>query len=1080
MIKKLLLILCLFLSANTILSQTNWELLNPKPTVNTGKKVKFVSSTVGYILTSDELLQTEDAGNSWKKKLTLTASSNDINFFNNLGFIVGDLGYVLKTTDSGNSWTKISTGFNVSFNTVNVINSTTIILSSSNSIVKSTDGGITWTSLSIPNVDVNKTFFNSELIGHAACKNGKMLKTIDGGQNWYVTQSTNVFPSDFFTVYFINEKVGFSSQQHSKVFKTTDGGETWIEITGISQAIYDFYFLNENIGFVTGDSGATFRTENGGITWSQIFFQKGYIYNTSMYGIYFENSDIGYATGARGRIIKTVDGGKTWKENSFTYNLIKKIQMFNDGTGYFETGQIFYKTVDNGNSWSQVGSVKHYEYCSGFYFVNKNVGYSIGGGTTSISGDVYKTIDGGLTWNKLSISVDEGLSSVFFTDENTGFISGGFNRKIALKTIDGGITWSQVSNNEYGKIQFVNSQIGYGNRIGYSTGFMYKTTDGGNTWKQSIEVEDDIVDFDFVDADNGYFTGDQGLLYKTNDGGKTWKKLTLPFAYYTIIKFYSKNVGYVAEDYGKIYKTVNGGESWELLTTQFGIRSIEIASDKIFRSGENGRLYRSDVEYDDVSLEALTPVVKNSIVTLNGNVTSNKGEISNIRFEYYNADYSSYKIMNAIPEKVDANESLNVFADITNFAPNTTYYFRILADYNSKTYTSKILSFTTLPNYTITDLYPNCTTNSAQLTAEITSNYNDISSIEFQYGLQNNVLDKTISANPSLVHKESTESITSNLTDLKPNTAYFYRIKAKHQGEVIYGNTVSFTTKPEYTFFLYGPYIQENTVTFTSYITANTYDITDLVLEYGTLNYEKNVPLSLSKITANSTETVTAQISNLDPNSFYYFRLKGNYNGNTIYSNEAVFNISGKVIMASGKIENKNESIVLKGLVNSNGYYLTNIQFEYGLTDSFGNSIATNPSFIYGNGTTIVTSSINNPLPNQTYYYRIVANQYGTKIYSDTYQYKTSSLNVGDFSNQKNIIIYPNPVADFLTIKLNNEEKIDTLEMYNLNGQKVILKNKVVNPDDIKIDVRHFTKGLYILKLNFENNKVSYKKIIVN
>lgn len=464
--------------------------------------------------------------------------------------------------------------------------------------MKSTDGGNTWESYSIPEVDVNKTYFTSELVGHAACKDGTMLKTIDGGLNWYETQSSNIIPSDFFTVYFLNENIGFSSREHNEIYKTIDGGETWQELSRISSAIYDFYFLNENIGFITGEYGATFKTEDGGTTWTPIFFQDGYVGNTSLYGIYFEDSNIGFATGARGRIIKTSDGGLTWEGNSLFYKDINQIKVFESGVGYAQVGKDYYKTNDHGDNWTYVSTANHYSYCSGFFFVDENTGYSIGGGTLSISGDVFKTTNGGMTWNKLDITVDEGLSSIYFINEDIGFISGGFNRKKVMKTFDGGNTWNQVLDTEFGNIQFLNYQVGYGNRIGYSDGRLYKTIDGGTTWDFVFEVDEDINSFHFIDENTGYVIGDNALMQKTNDGGETWEELTIPYEYYELVKFYTENIGFIVDEEGKIYKTEDGGENWEFLTTQYGTRSIELTTENIFTAGSNGKIYRSETGFN--------------------------------------------------------------------------------------------------------------------------------------------------------------------------------------------------------------------------------------------------------------------------------------------------------------------------------------------------------------------------------------------------------------------------------------------------------------------------------------------------
>lgn len=598
MSKKLFFFFWIIFGINTFYSQTSWELLNPKPTANTGKDIKFVSNNIGYIITSNELLQTINAGATWLKKQNIT-SGNDMSFYNSLGYIVGNNGYILKTENNGESWNQISTGFNTNnFNTVNIVDNNNIILSSSNNIIKTSNGGLTWDMINIPNGNVVKTTFLSSLVGHAVTTNGKILKTIDGGLNWQIKYSINTIPSSFFTIYFINENIGFATGEHNEMYKTINSGETWIKISGTSEAIYDLYFLNENTGFATGDLGATYKTNDGGNTWSQIFFQNGFIYNTSMYGIFFQNNNIGYATGARGRIIKTEDGGNTWLHHSVTYDDFSQLQIVNNNIGYVQTGNRFYKTTNLGNTWTLVGSLNLGTSVtnSDFTFINENLGYATTGGP--YGGHVYKTTDGGITWSILNNGndiIDEGISSIFFLNENTGFISGGFNQKKVMKTSNGGNSWTQVSDQIFGDIQFVNQLVGYGTRIGNYNGAIYKTTDGGNTWNLSIELAGkSIKSLHFIDANNGYIVGDNSLCYKTNDGGISWQEITVPNGYYTIVKFYSSNIGYIVNENGNLYKTLNGGLTWTLLTTQYGISSVELANNYIFTAGKSGKIYRSE------------------------------------------------------------------------------------------------------------------------------------------------------------------------------------------------------------------------------------------------------------------------------------------------------------------------------------------------------------------------------------------------------------------------------------------------------------------------------------------------------
>ena len=1082
--KNLVFVSAFFCFSLHIHSQTNWELLNPKPSSNNGLDIRFVSSSNGYIINSNEILETLDAGVSWQKKQNIN-SGNDLNFYGTIGFIVGNNGYVLKSNDRGTSWSQISTGFSDNFNTVNIINETDIIISTSNSIIKSSDGGLTWINKTIPNSTVNKTFFVTPLIGHAACNNGTMLKTVDGGVNWYVTQSSNSFPSDLLMVYFINQNIGFYTKEHSDMYKTIDGGETWSKVNEISDPIYAISFLNENIGYATGEYGVIFKTIDGGSSWQWASFQNGRIAGTSLYGIHFLDSNVGFATGARGRIIKTTDGGNTWSQNSPTYNNINKIHLFDSGIGYIQAGNNFFKTLNEGKDWSQVGTPNHYSYCSNFYFVNENIGYSIGGGTTSISGDVFKTTDGGITWNKLGIEVDEGLSSIFFINENTGFISGGFNQKKVMKTIDGGITWQQVLNQEFGQIQFLNNHVGYANRIGYSGGRMYKTIDGGNTWNINIDVDQSINSFHFLDENNGYFAGDNGLMYKTKNGGITWEKLTVPYVYYTFVKFYSKNVGYIFDDYGRLYKTTNGGATWENITTinSYGSPSnyIDIVQKDIYVGGSNGKILKSKVSFDPFYILAnsvLNP--SNKSATLTGNVTSNEGLIENVRFEF-GTNYTFGATINTNPNTVAFDSSLSVSASLVDLTPNTTYYYKLIATYNGINYSSQTLSFTTAPDYVITmnDIFT-YSSNTAEVTGNIISNQNDVSNIEFQYGEKQDFSTFSTFPNNTLVKGKTTSDIKNNLLGLKSETTYFVRLKAVHEGIEIYSSVKSFKTKSEYSIDLYNPSIYGSSVTLAANISAYSKDITNIIFEYGTINYENNVASNIAKIPVNSSNYVTALLSNLDPDINYYYRIKA-LNGTTvIYSKEAVFNTSGKIILTPGTQSNDTNSINLIGLINANGSYLSNIQFEYGLTENYGSTINGTPNFVYGYGTNTITAFLENLLPNEIYYYRLKATNNNTVIYSNKFQLKTGTLNSIDFiENNAKILLYPNPATNETNLTINGLKNAVKIMVIDISGKIIMTQYNPNTEKYFNFNLSDKSKGIYFIRILFDDNTSLTKKLML-
>jgi murein DD-endopeptidase MepM/ murein hydrolase activator NlpD len=74
------------------------------------------------------------------------------------------------------------------------------------------------------------------------------------------------------------------------------------------------------------------------------------------------------------------------------------------------------------------------------------------------------------------------------------------------------------------------------------------------------------------------------------------------------------------------------------------------------------------------------------------------------------------------------------------------------------------------------------------------------------------------------------------------------------------------------------------------------------------------------------------------------------------------------------------------------------------------------------------------------------------------------------------IIFYPNPTKDFVTIELKQQESQELCySVYNIKGQ-IIKKKDVLNSDFLKIDLSNYNSGFYLLKLT---DKMSKKKAVI-
>lgn len=89
------------------------------------------------------------------------------------------------------------------------------------------------------------------------------------------------------------------------------------------------------------------------------------------------------------------------------------------------------------------------------------------------------------------------------------------------------------------------------------------------------------------------------------------------------------------------------------------------------------------------------------------------------------------------------------------------------------------------------------------------------------------------------------------------------------------------------------------------------------------------------------------------------------------------------------------------------------------------------------------------------------------KIVGECTELNVSDLNGFDFT------YYPNPVNDYLTIQTSS--KIQNVEIFNLAGQSITSKAKVLNG---KIDTQNLPAGIYIFKVILDGGKVETFKIL--
>lgn len=213
------------------------------------------------------------------------------------------------------------------------------------------------------------------------------------------------------------------------------------------------------------------------------------------------------------------------------------------------------------------------------FFLNENLGWVVRGG----NGAVYKTVNGGTTWNEQMVPGSSGqyFRNIEFLNENIGFL-GTLNNSF-YKTINGGSTWEKVSNiSPYPQaicgLDTVGESTIYGCGAWFSPAYIIKSTDSGTTWvyKDMSAYANALVEIQFIDENVGFVGGNDqngAVLLKTTDGGENWTKIysnNVPNDYVWKIQIFPDHqtifcsIESEVVSQGKLAKSFDGGINWEV------------------------------------------------------------------------------------------------------------------------------------------------------------------------------------------------------------------------------------------------------------------------------------------------------------------------------------------------------------------------------------------------------------------------------------------------------------------------------------------------------------------------------------
>ena len=342
-----------------------------------------------------------------------------------------------------------------------------------------------------------------------------------------------------------------------------------------------------------------------------------------------------YMGNTGGGLWKTEDGGQLWKNISDGYFKTSSIgavavsesdpNIIYVGMGEHAPravmtsyGDGVYKSTDAGKTWKNIG-LKNTQHISRVVIHPKNPNIVFVAAQGALYGPnkergIFKSVDGGVTWNKIlyvnnltgcsELSMDYNNPLVMYAAmwEHQRLpwkvISGGPGSGL-YKTTDGGITWNQIHNGlpkEKGKMAIAvsrsNSEKVYAlveSDSNKELGGLFASTNGGGNWSK-ISSDHSLIQRAWYYIELFIDPTDEEKIYVLNasaqrsiDGGKTWSRITGTHGdYHDLWINPTNNKNMIIANDGGAAVSYNYGKSWSPQNRMATAQFYRINTDNLF------------------------------------------------------------------------------------------------------------------------------------------------------------------------------------------------------------------------------------------------------------------------------------------------------------------------------------------------------------------------------------------------------------------------------------------------------------------------------------------------------------------
>ncbi len=403
--------------------------------------------------------------------------------------------------------------------------------------------------------------------------------------------------------------------------------------------------------------------------------------------------------------------------------------------------------------------------------------------------------------------------------------------------------------------------------------------------------------------------------------------------------------------------------------------------------------------------------VGETAATLNGSVNPNGFEVTECEFEYgTSTSYGKTAPCSALPGS--GSSAVSVSAALTGLSAGTTYDYRLVAKNSggqtkgsNETFKTSAKVVTPVAPAVVTSAASSVGETAATLNGSVNPNGFEVTECEFEYGTSTSY-GKTAPCSALPGSGSSAVSVSAALTGLSAGTTYDYRLVAKNSGGQTKGSNETFKTSAKVVTPVAPAVVTsaassvgETAATLNGSVNPNGFEVTECEFEYGTsTSYGKTAPCSALPGSGSSAVSVSAALTGLSAGTTYDYRLVAKNSGGQTKGSNETFKTSAKVVtpVAPAVVTSAASSVgetaaTLNGSVNPNGFEVTECEFEYGTSTSYGKTAPCSALPGSGSSAVSVSAALTGLSAGTTYDYRLVAKNSGGQTKGSNETFKTSA-----------------------------------------------------------------------------------------